>query len=394
MSLLKRRLRILLLIFNQTGRGTYQRAYYFSRTLARRGHQVTLMVTSPRARFCMRQFPLDGFQLVECPDLLPASLRSGWDVWNTARRMLWLLGRRFDIVHAIEARPVVLLPALLAQRRGAQLVMDWCDWFGRGGSVEERPAGWMRALIRPIDTFFEERFRTRANQTLVITPFLKERAVALGVQPETISVIRNGCDAEVEPLKQSIARQVVGLPANVPLIGYLGSCYTRDAELMALALNRVINIMPAARLVLIGYFNRDIESLVYNPRSIIRTGHVTHDALFRYLAACDVCWLPLRDSGANRGRWPGKLNDYMVVSRPVVSTGIGELSKLIPQLQMGVIARDEPDDFAAQTLTLLSDPRRRASMGQAARRAAETVMNWERMVDDLEGAYQRALAAR
>jgi len=383
-----------MILLNQVGKGTYGRAIYFSRTLVKRGYEVALMAISPQSRLHLREHDVDGVRLIETPDLLPGSLRSGWDMWDAFCRVQWLKGRSFDIVHAIETRPVVLLPALSAQRRGAKLVMDWCDWFGRGGSVEERPNRLMRAVLRPVETFFEEHFRTRADGTLVINPFLRDRAISLGVKPESIAVIRNGSDTDIVPLDRLIARRMVGLPAHDLLIGYVGNIYTRDAELMASAFNRVLRAAPNARLVLIGYFNRNIEPLLKDPSAIIRTGWVTSEQVFQYLGACDLCWLPLRDSGANRGRWPGKLNDYMAVGRPVVATGVGELADLVPRYQLGVATRDDAHDFAAHTLDLLADADQRQAIGETARRAAEEVFSWERMVDALEAFYRQVLNSR
>src|SRR5450759_11251 len=107
-------LRILMLGLNQVGQGSYHRMWGFSQRLAKRGHQVTVMAVAPRARLRLRVEGSDGLRLVETPDLLPGMLRSGWDLWDVLRRSLWLRSQEFDIVHAIESRPVVLLPALYA----------------------------------------------------------------------------------------------------------------------------------------------------------------------------------------------------------------------------------------------------------------------------------------
>ncbi|MGH2521892.1 MAG: hypothetical protein ACRDH2_05250, partial [Anaerolineales bacterium] len=104
-------MRALLIVFNQTGKGTYWRALHFGRRLAQRGHCVTLMAMSQNARLWISQQEADGVRVIETPDLLPGSLRSGWDAWDALCRVLWLRGRAFDLVHAFEARPVVLLPA-------------------------------------------------------------------------------------------------------------------------------------------------------------------------------------------------------------------------------------------------------------------------------------------
>lgn len=387
-------LRIVLIVYNQIGKGTYWRAFHFGRVLATRGHTVTLMAMSPRSRWHWIEGMVDGVQLVETPDLLSGSLRSGWDAWDALRRIQWLHGRSFDVVHAFEARPVVLLPALVAQRHGAKLVMDWCDWFGQGGSVEERSNPIVKVLLRPVETFFEDRFRVRADGTTVINTFLRERAIKLGVRPESILLIRNGSDTSRVPLGKLEARQTLGLPIAAPLIGYVGGIFIRDARLMASAFNYVQRMIPSVRLVLVGYFNRRIEALMDDPSAVVRTGPMTSEQVYQYLAACDLGWLPLCDSGANRGRWPFKLNDYMTVGRPVVATCVGDLVNVIPQYQLGVVARDDAYDFAVRTLELLGDIDRRETMGRAARQAAEDVFNWERLVDGLETFYQQVLDSR
>lgn len=382
---------ILLTILNETGKGTFQRASHFSRVLAARGHDVTLLATSPRAHWRMQERQMDGFRLIESPDWFSGSLRSGWDVWNTLRRMAWVRQRRYDIVHAVESRPTVLLPAIVARQHGAKLIRDWCDWYGRGGSAEERRNPIVRSLVRIADTFFEERFRRQGDATVTINPFLRQRAIELGVEPKTIAVIPNGCDTRLKPFDRGAARQAVDLPAEAWLIGYVGNIYPSDAELMAAAFNRVLQVLPGSYLVLVGYFNRTIEPLVADPTRVIRSGRVSNAQMFQYLAACDVCWLPLRDNGANRGRWPGKLNDYMTMGRPVVVTAVGNLAEVVEGQAIGLVAADNPDDFARQSIALLSNPDQRAASGQAARRTAEESFSWEHMTDRLELFYQQVM---
>jgi glycosyltransferase involved in cell wall biosynthesis len=177
------------------------------------------------------------------------------------------------------------------------------------------------------------------------------------------------------------------------LIGYVGGIYPRDVELMAAAFNRVQHILPGARLVLVGYFNREIEPLLDHPEAVIRTGWVTKDKVFQYLAGCDLCWLPMYNSGTNRGRWPGKLNDYMAVGRPTVATAVGDQAVLIPQHRIGLVTGDDPDDFAAHTVEVLSDRNRCEEMGRTARRTGAEVLNWEAATDRLVEFYGRVLKA-
>ncbi|HET7091218.1 MAG TPA: glycosyltransferase family 4 protein [Anaerolineae bacterium] len=385
-------LRILMLVFNATGRGTYWRAFHLGRSLARRGHEVTVVTMAPSSRLRLRTYRKQGVTVIEAPDLLWGSLRSGWDPWAALRRILWMRNHTFDLVHAFEARPTVLLPALYMQRRGIPLVMDWCDWFGRGGSVEERPNRLIRTVLRPIETFFEERFRTRANGTIVICTTLYQKAIELGVAPQTILFLRDGADTDgIQPLDRDASRHALNLPRDVQMIGYVGAIYHRDAELMAQAFDRIHAALPSTRLLLIGYVNAPIEQMVVRPEAVIRTGTLDYTRINAYLAACDVCWLPYCDSGANRGRWPMKFNDYMAAGRPTLATAVGDVIEVMQEYEIGVLTQDAADDLAGNILALLADPERCARLGRNARQVAEQVFAWHWRVPELEAFYASIL---
>ncbi len=389
-------MRILLLAFNTVGKGTYRRAFQFGRQLAKRGHAVTLIATSRERRAGIEARQVDGLTLVESPDFFTGSLRSGWDLWNVLHRIAWLRRRPFDLVHAFEARPTVLFPALyLQRRRRVPLIMDWADWFGHGGSVEERTNRLVRAALRPVETFFEETFRRWADGTTVICTTLRERAIALGVPSESIVLLPNGSDIEhLQPIEHAAARRRLGLPVEGLWLGYVGSIFPRDAQLMARAFDSLCAQGLDVRLLMIGYCPLDLRQCVKNPQRVIQTGYVPEESLNDYLASAHICWLPLCDSNANRGRWPLKLNDYMAVGRPTVATAVGDVPALFEQEAIGFLSADEPEAFAMQTARLLRDLALQATMGQRARQVAETRFNWARLTDDLEILYQRTVYVR
>jgi glycosyltransferase involved in cell wall biosynthesis len=384
-----------MLLFGLAGKGTYWRALHLARSLARRGHVLTVVATSRgnRLRFDIRSDVQAGVTLVETPDLLWDSLRSGWDPWDVVSRIGWARKQEFDLVHAFESRPTSILPALYLQRRqGVRLILDWCDWFGRGGSVEERPNRLVRALLRPIETFFEDAFRTQADGATVINSVLRRRAIELGVNPETVLHLPNGCNVgELRPIPQAEARRALGWPEDILLIGYIGAIFERDAVLMAQAFDRIHRAESKARSLLAGYCNVAVEELVSVPSAVMRTGRIDYKEINYMLAACDVCWLPLRDSGANRGRYPLKINDYMAVGRPVVATAVGDVAELVRRGGFGLLASDQPDALACQVLTLLRDPARREIMGRRARQLAETEFAWDRIGVRLERFYNQVL---
>jgi hypothetical protein len=161
----------------------------------------------------------------------------------------------------------VLLPALyLKHVRHIPLIMDWGDWFGRSGAVEERPNALWRTVLRPVETFLEERFRKQADGTLVICEALYRRAVGLGVSPETILKLPSGADVDsLRPPEMLTSRRTLNLPADILLIGYLGAIFQRDAQLMAQAFDLIHATQPRSRLLLVGYVNAPVEQMMKAP---------------------------------------------------------------------------------------------------------------------------------
>ncbi|MBI3958329.1 MAG: glycosyltransferase family 4 protein [Chloroflexi bacterium] len=380
---------ILFLVLNVVGKGTYWRALHLARELVKREHTVTLVVTAKENRFHLTERQIAGVTQVETPDLFSGSLRSGWDLWNALRRVAWLRGRNFDVAHSFETRPTVLLPALYEKRlRGCPVVFDWADWFGRGGSVEERSNPLLRGLLRPVESFFEEQFRDEAARTTVICSLLEQKAQALGVASETILHLPNGCNTEqFFPVERDAARQRTGLTLSGLVIGYCGTIFPRDAQLMATAFDQLRAWHPDARLLVIGYCPFDIGALVANPEAIIQTGYVAADRINDYFNACDICWLPFCDTNANRGRWPMKLNDYMAVGRPTVATAVGDVADLIRQEPIGLLASVDPLSIAQQTMRLVNAPDLRRDMGARARELAISRFSWASLAGQLETLY-------
>ena len=103
--------------------------------------------------------------------------------------------------------------------------------------------------------------------------------------------------------------------------------------------------------------------------------------------------LPLKNSVANRGRWPSKVSDYLSSGKAVVASRVGDVAALIEEGQCGVLAEDSPEDFASKTLEVLRHPDWVDEMGRNARRVAETKLDWRLLTDQLEQFYLRIMSA-
>src|SRR5438034_7369479 len=128
-------MRILMLNHNVAWKGTFLRCYHLGRHMTQAGHTVTVVTTSPTGKRGITCREEAGVEIVETPSVLLGGPRSGFDPWTVWQRRRYLHGRKFDVVHAFDSRPTVIHPALQCARENPQalFVMDWADWWGRGG---------------------------------------------------------------------------------------------------------------------------------------------------------------------------------------------------------------------------------------------------------------------
>ena len=386
-------MRLLFLNHNVVWHGGFFRAYHWGRHLARRGHSVTLLSISELNRLRFEVQERDGIRLVKTPDLLAGRLRSGWDVWDTINRIVYLWPGGFDLVHSVDSRPACILPALALQKlKGTTLVLDWLDWWGHGGTIVERPGGLGDRLFGPIETLWEESFRRCADGTVVISSSLRERAISLGVAPNSIVRIPYGADVEgIQPGARGAARSALGIDPGVPVLGYVGLMFERDASLLLHSFALIRAQDPRVKLFLIGNTNIRVSAPLLEEGAVVLTGRVSYERLQQYIAACDAMLLPFKDSVANRGRWPSKVCDYLAAGKPVVATRVGDVEALMQKGCCGVLAADAPADFASATLAALGSRDGLARMGQNARKIAETDLDWRILTDQLEQFYLQVL---
>lgn len=379
-------MRLLFLNHNVAFSGTFFRSHQLAREMVRRGHEVTFVTTSRSARVRPRWRDIDGVRTLEAPDLLFGPARTGWDPYNLLRRIGALRGRGFDVIHAFDCRPAVIGPALALKRStGARLVLDWADWWGRGGRIRERSGVLVRSLVGPLETWLEEAFRTRADRSTVISAALEERLAGLGVPRASILRVPNGSDTErIRPGDRHGARAALGFDAAAPLVVHVGVLTRGDAALLLEGFAAVRRRWPEARLVLVGP-----EPPLNGAPGLVRTGFVSFQRMQDWLAAADLCVIPLADTVGNRGRWPGKVNDYLAAGRATLMTRVGDAPGYLEAAGAGWAVEPSGSALGERMVELLTGRGVLRSAEAAARVLAETELSWSRIGGRVEQTYQR-----
>ena len=373
---------------NLKGSGTYRRCFYFSRELARRGHQVTMFTVSRDSLYRPRQYykaewigeqaAANGepgwVRIIEGPGVgyrwIPGWGSGPLDIYARIRELV--MGE-YQAVWGFEHHPNVSWPIYLTKRfRGYRFYSDWCDWFA-GNANRFRGYKWAHR----IDGVLEERIRFAAEMVSVTSILLKERALAIGIPPERVVHIPEGAAVDyIVPLDADESRERMRVPAGRPLVAAVrAGDMCREVRVF----NEVLRRVPDALFLMIGHVPPPALELAerFGIRDrLILVGWVSDEDYPRYLACADVCFCPLEDGTNDRARWPAKILDYLAAGRATVTNDVGEAGTLFRHREVGVVAGPTGEEMADCIVGLLRDSDRSRFLGENARRVVVKEWDW------------------
>jgi glycosyltransferase involved in cell wall biosynthesis len=348
---------ILYLNHNVIWKSTFHRCFLFARELVLRGHAVTILTNSRNDKFMFKQYVEEGVNIVETPDVFWSILRTGWDPLNVIRRCVYLWDKHFDIVHAFDTRPTVILPALFYTKfiYKVPLIIDWSDWWGRGGVNSNRSYKFFNKFFAPIETFFEEYFRHFAKVSTVCSALLKRRLQHLGIPENSITIIPNGIDTRsIYPVGKLHARKYLHISSKARICIFSGYVLY-DLPILLNAFTMVVQKNSNSLLLLLGDYQGYIfgKNVINNPNIRI-VENVRREQLRYYLSAADVAILPLADTIANRARFPMKFGDYVAAKIPIITSDVGEVGEYCKKYHLGIFTNNTSDAIAQCILKIFT----------------------------------------
>lgn len=285
----------------------------------------------------------------------------------------------FDVVHAWHTRDHVLARRAGAGRRRAEapaLVRSW-------PRAEAPRSPGHRALLGP---FADAVWCVSPESAARLAPLRRGRPVAGGFGAVDLARFRPGPSAPA-------ARARLGLAAGDRVVGTVARVQPqRRFDLLLAAAARWLHGDPRARLVVVGRGTRRAE-LAERPAArlgiadrVVFAGHV--DAGYpELLRALDVFTLLAPGSD---GTCRAAL-EAAATGLPAVVTARGALPEIVRPGETGLVVPEDPDALARAWQELLASPERRARMGAAARRRAESRFAPARLAAEVEALYARAL---
>jgi glycosyltransferase involved in cell wall biosynthesis len=220
-----------------------------------------------------------------------------------------------------------------------------------------------------------ERLAARCAHVVVCnSESLRAEALALRLAPtKKLRLLgegsSNGVDVDHFCPGPSTVREQLGIPHNVPVIGFSGRM-TCDKGLPELceAFDLILCAEPSTRLMLVGWFDVAEDALdpalrerILRHPQIHCTGFIPDTA--PYYRAMDVFVLPTWREG-----FPNVVLEAAATGLPVITTeSTGARDSVLPEITGLLIPPGHPDAIYEAVIKLIRDPQRRECMGKAGR---------------------------
>lgn len=235
----------------------------------------------------------------------------------------------------------VVARRLAARQHGARLAIDAYDNY-EAYMPWNLPLHWAwRQAVRAADLV------TAAGPQLAALLQAHRRS---GMPAQTLPM---AADPEFAPMDKAQCRHLLQLPANTPLLGYVGSwARNRGTDLLLQAFRRLRAMCAQVHLVLSG---RPPAYAIAEP-GVLSLGYIADEQLPALINALDVASIITADTRFGRYSYPAKLCEAMACKVPVVATATEPVRWMLHDDVAHLVPLGDPIAFAQRALELLDRP--------------------------------------
>ncbi len=252
--------------------------------------------------------------------------------------------------------------------------------ISRGWTAENRKI----RLYEKLDKFFLR----LSNHIVAVSYGQRKKILALGVNPEKISVIHNAINLAVNPEpNQSTLRSELGLPESAIIIASAGRLSPeKNYGGMIKAAREVAELNSSTYFVIFGegFLRSELESQIVAEGlegRFLLPGFRTD--LQAVLHDIDIFMLPSFTEGL-----PNVVLEAYAAHKPVVATRVGGTPEVVQDGISGFLTRpDQPELMARHILALVDNPALRSQMADAGYRYVAQEFSFERQTGEYEDLY-------
>jgi glycosyltransferase involved in cell wall biosynthesis len=296
--------------------------------------------------------------------------------------ILYGLFHRADIVFGLLENQAALAARVVAKIQGAECIINL-----QSGDTEE----WMKQKLGPFYFLYKWVYGKRP-QYVVLSTYLKERAIAHGVPEEHITIIPNGVDTHIFTRKgvnvkkvrqewNADKRKVIITASRLTLKNAV------DDIIRAFALMR--KEVPSI-LVICGT-GEDEERLKTLARElgvsddVIFMGLVPYKDLPRYVSAADVFVRPSLSEG-----FGNSFVEALACGVPIIGTPVGGIPDFLVDKKTGLFCKvRNPEDLADKIILLLKNKKLANTIVKNGQKMIKQKYEWSNITKQFDEAFSR-----
>ncbi len=278
------------------------RTFSLARGLAERGNDVTIITTNPGVFIFIKRKFINGVHVIIFPNKL--ALTEGLSL---LLKLIYVSQKKFDIVHSDSGhRPSSGWPCLLNRLiYKSKYIAEWWDFFGNGGQLENKPR-LFKLFLGQFESWSELNDKRNADGIVVLSKYMRSRAIALGISKEEIAIVYGAADvSSIPPLKWANKR-IINLDDNKLVFGYIRMS---DGEVPDLEpfLNAISAFKNQIVFVTYGKKLSDKYRKKYNlQNNFIESGWIDYSRDSALFEVVDIFVLIKKDNIINKAGWLNK----------------------------------------------------------------------------------------
>ena len=386
--------------------GGYWRAFYLAKYLNKRGHHVKMVCQNNNNSLRTTKKVVEDVPIYALPSfhLSKNPIRNAATIFMQIGLNSLIGHDSFDVLHVFDAPlPQNSVPAILWKMsfssRKPVIFIDWDDWWGRGGMLDSDLKVGQRT-VTPLLTFLEEKVPLLADGVTVTNETLKNRSISVGVNRSNIFLLPNGTNINLADSHEICeARKQLNLPLDAVIYCYHQRKLTFPTQLrvsprvpkniILLAHKTVMDSYPNSFLLLLGEGSK--ETLTYAKslqldKNVFCLDFQPENVYHLYLSACNFFLLPVENTAFTRAAIPQRLMDYMGIGRPVITTTLPEIKRLVDGCGLFIAKYDE-DELSERMIEAILNPVLMKRMGENARERVKNQASWLIVAEQLERIY-------
>lgn len=283
-----------------------------------------------------------------------AKLSGGFNILEVFSKLVHILQNNYDLIYVYRGhRPTSLIPSFFVKvaRKKTIVIEEWWEWYS-GKGINRRRKGLKKLPIKIYDNLFELISKRAYDGIVCISQSLANRIPHIKHK-----IVLPGAIKNINFPSQSIKRSSLGLSEEDFIIGLsnLSIEDTQDNLPLYHALSYLVKDYQI-KIIVTGDKNAiKILSQYIGDESVINLGWVSFDEYINSFRNVDVSILPYPDDERNRGRWPNKIGDYILIKKPIVTNPTGDVKKLFNQYHLGYMIENQESEYIRLLTELINN---------------------------------------